>query len=150
MTLRMGVLGFLVGAVGAVGAVGGCSSSTIDGPITYLSTGGFTGTGDGTAELRVEVDGTVARTKSGGGSETATLDTATLDALHDKILAARFPTLAPLYPSDTADDFIYSVSAQVDGTTYVVAAHQMAPPPAPLQVVIDALGDIGELPLDWH
>lgn len=145
MALRMLVLSFLIGAAGACGDGG-----TIDGPIGYRSTGGFSGRGDGTPALHIDLDGTVTREKAVGGTESAMLDRATLDDLHRKILEADFAELEPTYDCQCEDDYVYVVTVQLDGTLYTVMADSLAPPPAPLLTVIDALRAIGALPLDWR
>jgi hypothetical protein len=141
----------LLGSGLAIAATTSCASGAdIDGPITYLPTGGFTGRGDGSTELRVDLDGTLSRPGPSGGSQTATLDRATRDDLHRKVLGAEFPGLQSSYTCSCADDFVYAIGVQIGGMQYTVQAHQMAPPPPRLQIVIDAFHDIGELALDWH
>jgi hypothetical protein len=134
----------------ALSAVGACASNTahVDGPIELAPTGGFTGTGDGSAKLHVELDGAATR-EHDGVRETATLDAATLADLEDKIEAARFDTLAALYMGPIVDDNGDSVSAVVDGTTHTVVVNRSASPPAALRLVIDTLADIRARPI-WH
>jgi len=132
-----------------LGALAGCAATNnVDGPIDYRVTGGFSGGGDGTA-LHIELDGTVTRAAS-GGTQTATLDPVALDDLHQKIVDAQFPALSPTYSCNCADDLIYNVSVQLDGTTHTVAASSLAPYPGRLKTVIDTLQDIRQRPLDWH
>jgi hypothetical protein len=130
---------------------GGCSSSSgmVDGPIDFSVSGGFTGGGDGTA-LHIELDGTATRSTESGGSQTATLDAATLDDLDRKIVDAQFPSLAPVYSCNCADSFIYNVSVQLDGSTHTIAADSLAALPDRLDAVIDTLQDIYQRPLDWQ
>ena len=130
------------------GAVGGCATHT-DGPIDYEVTGGFTGTGDGTV-LHIELDGTTVRSRPSGGTETVTLDAVTLGDLRRKIGEAQFPSLAPIYHCQCADDYVHNVSVDLDGTTYAVSADTMAPIPDRLKSVIDALKHIYSLPLEGH
>jgi hypothetical protein len=135
----------------ALAATTSCASGAdIDGPITYVPTGGFSGRGDGSTELRVEPDGTLSRPGPSGGSQRATLERATLDDLHRKVLAAEFPGLQSFYACSCADDFVYAIGVQISGMQYSVQAHELAPPPPRLRIVIDTFHDIGELPLDWH
>ena len=129
-------------------AIGGCTSH-VDGPIDYTVTGGLSGGGDGAA-LHIELDGTVTRPKAGGGTETATLDAATLGDLRSKIDAADFESLAPKYSCNCADNFIDNISVQLDGTVHTVAADRDAQLPDGLKTVVDTLLDIYQRPLDWH
>lgn len=134
------------------GGVGGCTShgaGQVDGPVDYRVTGGFSGGGDGTM-LHVELNGTATRHTDQQGTQTAMLDLATLDDLHQKIVDARFATLDPEYLCDCADDYVYNVSVQVDGNSHIVMAHSLASFPDPLRAVIDALQDIHQRELDWH
>jgi hypothetical protein len=136
-------LGFLLAAAA------GCTSHS-HGPIDFQVTGGLTGNGDGTPSLRIEADGTATRpAPSGGGTQTARLDLATLDDLEARIDAAEFATLAPSYTACN-DCYIYVVSVQLDGATYTVQADTMAELPDPLDAVIAALKDITQRPLDWQ
>lgn len=147
MTMRILVLGCLIGAAG------GCTSTstgTIDGPIGYLATSSSAPPRIPTLEMRVELDGTAVRPAIGGGTESATLDRATLDDLRAKILDAQLPMLDPVYLCDCADANVYLVSAQIDGQGYAVSARDLAPHPARLETAIDALQRIIQLPLDWH
>ena len=134
----------------ALGATGACTSNGahVDGPIDLASTGGFTGTGDGSAKLHIELDGAATRER-GDIRETATLDAATLADLDHKIEAAQFDTLAPLYMGPIVDDNGDSVSVVVEGATRTVVVSRSASPPAALRVVIDTLADIRARPI-WH
>jgi hypothetical protein len=134
------VLGFLLGTAA------GCTSSSVDGPINYQVLGGLTGHGDGTW-LQIEPDGTMMRNTPSGAMQTATLDRATLDDLHGKILDAQFPNLSPTYSCNCADDFSNNVSVGIDGRTHTVAADTMATIPAPLETVIVTLKAIYQRPL---
>jgi hypothetical protein len=130
----------------------GCTSQVtgeVDGPIDYRVTGGFSGGGDGTA-LHVELDGTVTRHTDQQGTQTAMLDLATLDDLHQKILDARFATLDPAYLCDCADDYVYNVSVHVDGSVHTVMAHTLGSFPDRLRAVIDTLEDIHQRELGWR
>src|SRR5262245_4561964 len=118
MASRTLLLSFLI-------AIGACTSNkpsgAVDGPINYRSSGGFSGRGDGSPALRIDVSGAVTRQKPGSPTESAVLDTATLADLHDKILDAEFPALAPIYDCPPCgDDYIFEVSVQLDGTLYTV------------------------------
>jgi hypothetical protein len=154
MTARLapGLISAIIAIIAAVAgcAIAGCAGDgTIDGAISYRSTGGFSGQGDGSPDLQVELDGTVMRVLN-GTAENAKIDQATLDDLHDKVHDARFPDLEPLYSCQCADDFLYTVSVHMDGKLYGVMAHSQAQPPQRLRQVIDALRAIGQLPIDWH
>jgi hypothetical protein len=122
----------------------GCTASHGPGTIDFQVTGGFAGNGDGTPRLRIEPDGTMTR-----GTQTTTLDRATLDDLEAKVDAAQFATLSPMYTA-CADCYVYVVSVQIDGTTYTVAADTLATVPAPLEAVIATLKDISQRPVALH
>lgn len=147
MTRRL-LLGTLVGALAACSSDSGGSAP--DGPISYRSSGGFTGGGDGTPQTTVELDGLATRAKPGGGTESAMLDMARLDDLRDKVADAQFPALAPMYSCACADDFKHHVTVQLEGKAYEVQVDYSATAPEPLMVVIGALRDISQAPLDWR
>jgi hypothetical protein len=142
-------LGALLGAVAAC-SNSSAGSSEIDGPISYRSTGGFTGAGDGTPETHIDANGVATRARMGGGMESTMLDAATLEDLHDKVLAAQFSELEPMYSCECADDFVHDVTVQIEAKTYNVKTDYGAMPPERLVVVIDALRDISRAPLDWR
>src|SRR5262249_11287200 len=106
-------------------AASGCATDhvmgQVDGPIDYRVTGGISGGGDGTS-LHVELDGTVTRHTNDKGTQTATIAPMTLDDLRQKILDARFATLAAQYPGSVVDGFADNVSVHVDGNVYTVTA----------------------------
>jgi hypothetical protein len=128
-------------AIGVLTMVGGCATTTLDGPIDYEVTGGFTGRGDGTPTIHIEQDGTMTRTTPDGPSKTETLDPATFRMLRDKIERAEFSNLAERY-SCCADDYTVKVSVVIDGTVHTVEADRMAETPPALKVALDALDDI--------
>jgi hypothetical protein len=134
-----------------IGALSGCSSTRpADGAIDYRVSGGLSGQGDGTAALHVEMDGTVTRTRPGGGSETATLTPAARDALYQKVTDADFASLAATYDCACADDVVQVVTAHVGGVAHTVEAHMLGDVPGELRSVIDALHAIAGSSLDWH
>ena len=128
--------------------IGGCTGSGV-GRIDYLTAGGLSGTGDNTA-LHVEPSGAATRTQPDGSMETAMLDLATLNDLHQKIEDAQFATLAPEYVCSCPDEFVNVVSAQIDGNVYRVAAGDETPYPEPLRIVITTLKGIQRSALGWH
>jgi hypothetical protein len=128
--------------------IGGCTGQSV-GLVDFITAGGLSGNGDGTA-LHVEPSGEATRTKPDGSMEAATLDVATLNDLHQKIEDAQFATLAPEYVCTCPDEFINVVSAQVNGKVYRVAAGDETPYPEPLKIVISTLRDIQRSALGWH
>lgn len=144
MSLRTIVsIGLLVGGAAA------CTSHAVDGPIDFEVSGGFTGGGDGTPALHIEPDGTATRDPGTAARKTAVLDRATMADLRAKIDDAELPILAPMYSCGCADDFVYSVTAQLDGSSHTVTADKSAEIPAELQTVIDTLKDITARPI-WQ
>ena len=116
--------------------------------VSAVSGGGVPG-GDGTS-LHIDAGGTATRTTRDNGTQTATLDAATVADVRRKIDDAQFPTLAPSYGCSCADESVYHLSAPLDGTAYEVDAATTAGTPAPLIALIGTLRDILRRPLDWH
>lgn len=97
-----------------LGAATGCSGS--DALVDYSVTGGFA---NGSTSLHVTSDGMATRTSPLDGTRTVQLDAFNLTDLKQKIADARFPSLQPAYPcSGCADEYLYEVTVQVDGSTY--------------------------------
>jgi hypothetical protein len=131
---RLGLFCVLLGSAAA------CTDSR-DGPIDFQVTGGFTGHGDGTPALHIELDGTATRAFPDGGHDTAVLDPGTVADLRQKIRQADFDSLEPAY-GGCCDDFVYSVSVVLDSAPRTVNANKHADMPATLRTVIDTLDDI--------
>jgi hypothetical protein len=142
-------------ALGTAGCAG--QSDTI---IDYQRTGGLAGLNE---SRHITIDGTITRPKTGGGTETATLDPTTVDDLERRLEAADFPTLAPAYGCGGCPDVIvYTLLVPADRTTgrtagritnratYRVTAYDSGELPAQLRPLIAALGAISERSLDWH
>jgi hypothetical protein len=123
-----------------LGAVAACSDGS-NGAIDYQRTGGFVGL---QLSLRVEPDGKMTRHKSDGSTVTGQLDAATLAGLQRKVDDARFPTLEAAYSCSCADDFLHTISVQVDGTEYTVMVDDTATYPDRLRPLIDALETMTE------
>jgi hypothetical protein len=120
----------------ALGALVGCASDDDDGAIDYQRSGGFVGLQLG---LRVEPDGKMTRRKSDGSTVTTQLDSATLGDLQSKVRGAGFPTLQAAYSCGCADDFLHTISVEVDGTAYTVMVDDTATFPDRLRPLIDTL-----------
>ena len=130
---------FLVPFGFALAAVG-CASPS-NGPIDFRVSGGLTGQGDGTA-IHIEANGTATRTSPTDGTVTEQIDPATLATLQGQIRDAQFPGLAPEYGClGCADAYFYTVTVELDGASYTVAADnsQSTGEPAALMAVIDTL-----------
>jgi len=90
--------------------VAACTSPTIDGPIDYTTSGGFSGGGEGTS-LHVELDGRATRTTN-GTTDQLTLDAATIDRLHAAVYDA-FPIDRTF--EGCCDSIVDEVSVTLDG-----------------------------------
>jgi hypothetical protein len=130
MSLRL----FLFTSV-MLGAVAACSES-VDGAIDYQRSGGFVGLQLG---LHVEPDGKATRFMSDGSTVSTQLDPDTLTDLQAKVKGARFPTLEAAYSCSCADDFLHTISVQVDGIDYMVMVDDTATYPDRLKPLIDTL-----------
>jgi hypothetical protein len=117
--------------LGAVACGGGS-----DGAIDYSRSGGFVGLQLG---VRVEPDGKATRHNPDGSTEIEQLDPTTMAELRRKIDDARFPTLDPEYSCNCADDFLHTITVQVDGTDYTVMVDDSATYPDRLRPLIDTL-----------
>jgi hypothetical protein len=116
--------------------IGGPDTGAI-GNIDYLSTGGFTGAGDGSS-LHVGPDGASTRRTRTNGTEQFQLDATTLASLVELAEAARFSTLCSQYVAGS--DFLTDViRVEIAGHELSVAADRGATVPARLQSLIDAL-----------
>jgi hypothetical protein len=133
MSLRILVVSGLT-----LGAVGACTNGG-DGPIDYERTGGLAG---GRLSLHVEPDGKATRVKTNGSVVNLQLDPDTLAELKGKVDAAGFPTLAPAYSCDCADDYLHTITVHVDGSDYTVMADGSATYPDRLRPLIDTLVDM--------
>jgi hypothetical protein len=130
MTLQSWLLtGVLTMAAGCV--------AQVDGPIDYQVTGGLGGTGDGTAALHIELDGTMTRTPLGGRPTIRLLDRATMGRLRRTIADANLPALGDY--TDCCDRYDHVVSVELDGAVHTVAATEGVAIPSGLQHTIDAL-----------
>jgi hypothetical protein len=129
----------------ALGAATGCSGS--DPLVDYSVTGGFGGNGDGTS-LHVTSAGMATRTSRDGGTQTVQLDATTVADLNQKIASAQFPGLQPVYGCPgCADEYVYEVTVEIDGTTYAAKVDQFASPvPESLQTLLTTLGQIAAPP----
>jgi len=98
-----------------------CGSPTIDGPIDYRTSGGFTGNGEGTS-IHIELDGRMTKT-TGTDVEERTLDPATLDDLHAAVYGA-----LPLDRSFEAccDNIVDEIDARLDGDVDHLAVNRDA------------------------
>jgi len=119
---------------------GACGTTAHPGGIDYSVTGGFTNGGDGTPPTHIDPDGTVTRALPGGTKTTKLTPQETSD-LYGKVRAAEFASLEPKY-DECCDGYVYSVTVELDGTSHVVEASDLAKIPDRLQVVIDALKEI--------
>jgi hypothetical protein len=129
----------------ALGAAIGCSGS--DTLVDYGVTGGFDGHGNGTS-LHVTSDGMATRTSRAGGTQTIQLDATTVADLNQKIANAQFPSLQPVYGCPgCADEYVYEVTVEVNGYTYVARVDQLASMvPESLQTLLTTLGQIAAPP----
>jgi len=129
----------------ALGAATGCSAS--DPLVDYSVTGGFDGNGNGTS-LHVTSDGRATRTSRAGGTQTVQLDATTVADLNQKIANAQFPSLQPVYGCPScADEYVYEVTVEVNGDTYVARVDQSASTvPENLQTLLTTLGQIAAPP----
>jgi len=137
----------LVSLCVVLGAATGCSGS--DDLVDYSVTGGGldgTGTGD---TLHVTSSGRATRTSRLNGTRTLQLDAFNLSDLKQKIADARFPSLQPAYPcSGCADEYLYEVTVQVDGSTYAtrVEGLETAVYPESLKTLLTTLDEIAVPP----
>ncbi len=115
----------------------GCIGQQVDGPIDYRVTGGFTGHGDGTAALHIELDGTMTRTPAGDGPRITKLDRATLGDLRRAIDEANLPEHSEYV--DCCDRFTYGVSVEIGGELHTVAVSDGTAVPRPIRRVMDLL-----------
>jgi hypothetical protein len=121
-------------------------TSMLDGPVDFVSAGGQTGRGDGTA-LHIDPDGTMTRTTRTSGTRTTRLDAATIGALRTQIDTANFPTLESSY-INAPDDFTYEVSVDLAGMTYHVSIGEMTRDlPARLSTLVIAFGYLLRRPI---
>jgi hypothetical protein len=134
MSLRLFV--FIV----ALGAVVGCADGDA-GAIDYQRSGGFVGLQLG---LHVEPDGKMTRRKTDGSTVTTQLEPAKLADLQNKVKGAGFPTLETAYSCQCADDFLHTISVQIDGTPYTVMVDDTATYPDRLRPLIDTLETMTE------
>jgi hypothetical protein len=127
-------------AAAACTIAAGCSTSTtpIDGPIDYEVIGGFTGQGDGTPALHIELDGSLLRTPPGQAGVPSKLDAATLQSLLDKLERAELPSPPAVYKC-CDDDFVRVVTVGVDGELHGARADRGADVPQALEDALDAL-----------
>jgi hypothetical protein len=123
-----------------LGAVAACADGE-EGAIDYQRSGGFVGLQLG---LHVEPDGKATRLKSDGSTVTTQLDPDTLAALKNQVKGARFPTLEAAYSCSCADDFLHTISVQVDGIPYTVMVDDTATYPDRLRTLIDTLETMTE------
>jgi hypothetical protein len=135
---------FLVPCALAVLAGGGCADSE-PGAIDYELTGGFTGVH---ANVHIDPDGKFSGTKEDRTTVNGQLDAAELADLQNKVDQAQFATLEPMYECDCADDFLHTITVDIDGTEYTVKADGTADYPARLKPVIDTLKQLVAIPLD--
>jgi hypothetical protein len=134
---------FLVSGGLALLASGGCADSG-DGTIDYQLTGGFAGVH---ASAHIDPDGKLTRVKQDGSTVTEQLDAAALADLHTKVDQAQFATLEPTYDCNCADDVLHTITVDVDGTQYTVAADGTADYPDRLKPLIDTLEGMVEDPV---
>jgi hypothetical protein len=128
--------------LGVLGMATACATTEpLEGPIDYEMTGGFSGSGDASAVLHIELDGEMTRTPRGGAPEVTQLSASAMESLRAKIEAADFPSLAPEYTYG-ADDYTHVVSVSVAGAVHSVRADESAEKPAALEAALDALHDL--------
>jgi|GEM_PF-5568349 len=115
----------------------GCIGQQVDGPIDYKVTGGLDGSGDGTAAVHIELDGTMTRTPAGHGPRITKLDRATLGDLRRAIDAANLPDHSEYV--ECCDRYTHSVSVELGGDLHTVAVSDGVAVPPTVQHVIDLL-----------
>ena len=115
----------------------GCIGQQVDGPIDYQVTGGFTGQGDGTSALHIELDGTMTRTPAGHAPRITKLDRATLGELRRAIDQANLPDHSEYV--ECCDRYTHGVSVEIGGERHTVAVSDGVAAPRPVQHVIDLL-----------
>jgi hypothetical protein len=139
----------------ALGGLGSCAG-TPDGIIDYELTGGFAGVH---LSVHIDRDGEMMRTKFDRTTETRRLDPAVLSDLLDKVEIAEFPTLEAVYGcGGCADDFVHTISVQLDGrsrervrhhgASYTVTTDGSANYPERLRPLIDTLSTMVQEALD--
>jgi hypothetical protein len=114
----------------------GCVSQ-VDGPIDYQVTGGLGGTGDGTAALHIELDGTMTRTPAGHGPRITKLDRATLGDLRRALADADLPAQSDY--TECCDRYTHGISVELGGELHTVAVSDGVAVPRELQHAIDLL-----------
>ena len=131
----------------AAASLGACTSSSahdgqLAGPVDYKSSGGFDGGGYGTT-AHITADGFVSL---GPATDSPQLTSDQLAALRTDIDDARFPTLATTYLGNTTEDYIDTVTVEIEGATYTVAASATATIPSGLSRVIEDLRGLSDTP----
>jgi len=116
-----------------------CSGDKLDGAIDYSMSGGFAG-GIATT-LRIEPSGRYRLTNLDQAPREGTLDAGAFAALRARIQAANFPTLDETYEC-CPDDYVETISVELDGEVHTVQADRSADKPERLEAVLETIQEL--------
>jgi hypothetical protein len=131
----MGMCAMLGAACG--GADGDGAADGDVGTIDYKLLGGFFG-----LEIDVHIDpgGELTRVdQRRGNSTTFTLDATELANLNREVNDAGFPALDASYECEAADDYLHTITVEIDANAYTVVTCTFAPHPGRLDPLVRTL-----------